>query len=708
MKKVLLIIITIFVIANAVSQDATIYKLPDGVSPVIDGYIDSLWYMFEEFYIDKPFMDEEPTLDKATWQAVWNDTAIFIIVSVEEDNFCPQWCKPSLVDWMSDKPEVYLDVNEKLKDGQGPGAQPNGHYQFAPWFIYGEDHYYFSGQSWQGWDYSYAYKIDGSDYVFEYAILYSSLTDKNGMVFDPYRGRPIGFDVTVIDRDEGENIRNRSVWMNDGKGQAANESWSNMDDCGVLAFDATQPNDTILCGTERVAYTSFDVPKNLVIDYVWNSDGGEILHSGENYAIMQWDTAGEKNISLIITKITSDKDTFEHKLTVYPGFSVSLGEDFAVYKDTGFTITPVTVNGLRPFNYFWDSQSSDSVFAGSFTESSYVSLTIEDDVGCIATDTIFITIAQRDVIIPDTAFLYALMNEGIDTNGDSLISYSECEAITYLDISEKKISNITGIEAFTNLHTLVCISNQLTSLNVSGCTALLFLDCRFNQLTSLDISSNTALITLRCGGNQLTSLDVTNNSALTGLGCSDNQLKNLNVSNNTDLEWLYCSRIQLTSLDVTNNSALTGLDCSDNHLTSLDVSNNADLEYLKISDMATLYKICVWEMPFPPEDRVILVDTTDSPNVYFTTDCAVNIPDDYKEKSTIDVYPNPSDDIINIKIENINNPTVEIYNISGKLVFSKELNSKFEKIDISGLSAGLYFMKVRQENNARVEKLIVY
>ncbi len=34
--------------------------------------------------------------------------------------------------------------------------------------------------------------------------------------------------------------------------------------------------------------------------------------------------------------------------------------------------------------------------------------------------------------------------------------------------------------------------------------------------------------------------------------------------------------------------------------------------------MPTLYQVCVWELPFPPEG--VDVDMTDSPNVYFTTD----------------------------------------------------------------------------------------
>jgi Leucine-rich repeat (LRR) protein len=44
---------------------------------------------------------------------------------------------------------------------------------------------------------------------------------------------------------------------------------------------------------------------------------------------------------------------------------------------------------------------------------------------------------------------------------------------------------------------LYCDSNSLTSLDVSGCTALTYFDCGNNSLTSLDVSTNTALTTLR-------------------------------------------------------------------------------------------------------------------------------------------------------------------------------------------------------------------
>jgi len=43
------------------------------------------------------------------------------------------------------------------------------------------------------------------------------------------------------------------------------------------------------------------------------------------------------------------------------------------------------------------------------------------------------------------------------------------------------------------------------------------------------------------------------------------------------------------------------------------------LDNVYIKDMPSLYKVCVWEIPFPPDG--VYIYATNSPNVYFTTDC---------------------------------------------------------------------------------------
>ena len=142
------------------------------------------------------------------------------------------------------------------------------------------------------------------------------------------------------------------------------------------------------------------------------------------------------------------------------------------------------------------------------------------------------------------------------------------------------ISNLTGIEAFAALTTLICSTNNLTSLDVTGCTALTTLFCNFNNLTSLDVSTNTALTDLRCYNNLLTSLDVSGCTALNYLNCKNNNLTSLDVSTGTALTYLYCDYNLLTSLDVSGCTALTDLYCDYNLLTSLDVSTCTALTYL--------------------------------------------------------------------------------------------------------------------------------
>ena len=225
----------------------------------------------------------------------------------------------------------------------------------------------------------------------------------------------------------------------------------------------------------------------------------------------------------------------------------------------------------------------------------------------------------QNVDIPDPNFLTALIEAGVDLDEDGEISQSEAEAVTNLVIIGMEISDLTGIEAFTNLEYLDCGFNQLTSLNVSQNTALARLDCYDNQLTSLNVSGCPDLYLLGCFGNQLTSLDLSNNPALEILGCWLNLLTGLDLSNNPALTQLYCSHNMLTSLDLSINILLELLFCYDTQLTRLDISNNPALVSIDLSNNPTLFEICVWEMPFPPTG--VEVTLIDSPNAYYTIDC---------------------------------------------------------------------------------------
>ncbi|MCK5338462.1 MAG: leucine-rich repeat domain-containing protein, partial [Bacteroidales bacterium] len=144
-----------------------------------------------------------------------------------------------------------------------------------------------------------------------------------------------------------------------------------------------------------------------------------------------------------------------------------------------------------------------------------------------------IILQGQTTAIPDANFEQALIDLGIDSDGtiNQSVATSNISGLTALNVYNKNITDLTGIEGFISLTNLLCYNNQLTSLDLSQNTALIRLYCQNNQLTSLDVSQNIALIQLYCNNNQLASLDVTQNTALTFLICHSNQLTCLDMRN---------------------------------------------------------------------------------------------------------------------------------------------------------------------------------
>ena len=180
--------------------------------------------------------------------------------------------------------------------------------------------------------------------------------------------------------------------------------------------------------------------------------------------------------------------------------------------------------------------------------------------------------------VPDDNFEQALIDKGYDFGelNDS-VPTANIQAISYIEIGYKNISDLTGIADFCNLEVLYCFGNKLTKLDISANTLLKTLGCSWNQLAELDINSNTSLISLDCINNQLTTLDVSKNTALTYLFCENNKITELDISNNTLLKSLSCSGNQLTKLVINANTSLLTLSCYSNLLTNLDISNNTVL-----------------------------------------------------------------------------------------------------------------------------------
>jgi len=75
----------------------------------------------------------------------------------------------------------------------------------------------------------------------------------------------------------------------------------------------------------------------------------------------------------------------------------------------------------------------------------------------------------------------------------------------------------------------------------------------------------------------------------------------------------------------------------------------------------------------------------------------------------IKIYPNPSDGNFNIIFDDIimHDAVIEIFDIQGKSLYKNSININTKSIDISNFSKGIYFLKVRTNNEVKVEKIIL-
>jgi hypothetical protein len=218
--------------------DALFHRLPDHTSIVIDGVEEDTWNNTAMVPVKKAVDHENPTVT-CYWKGLWDDTCVYVLISVSDDDHFPGWINGGTT-WEFDMPEIYFDVNDTLTDGLGPINFNSGHYQFSPGFEkngYGIVHERHANAN--NPHSKYAYVLTGESYLYECAFYFSDFKNKHGQHLYLSRiaasSKAIGFDVTIVDQDEGITTgRQRMVWMNSNGTDT--ESWNNMDECGKVMF----------------------------------------------------------------------------------------------------------------------------------------------------------------------------------------------------------------------------------------------------------------------------------------------------------------------------------------------------------------------------------------------------------------------------------------------------------------------------------------
>ncbi len=355
-------------------------------------------------------------------------------------------------------------------------------------------------------------------------------------------------------------------------------------------------------------------------------------------------------------------------------------------------------------------------------------------------------------------------NISIDANGNNEIEVSEALALDYLMVNPSSITDVTGLEYFSNLTYFYCAFNHITDLSVvSNLPNLKSLYCNNNLLASLNLNPNIAIENIYCNNNQLTALDISNCINLKRIYCTNNTLSILATANLPNLLYLDCSNNALTAINVSNDNHLSELRCSYNAITTLDLTDageqymsgpaiildcrNNNLLILDTSVMGQGVKLRITcasnpnltsiyakngvvfmddSPPSPPFPGLYIVSL---PNLHYIcvddfnleyiqnkvdslgySDCIVDSlctlsNSVFDLDDNFAVYPNPSSGILNIENNGLMKvKSIAIYNTLGEKVIS-DMNAAIS-IDTTVLKTGTYFVTIETDKGIAHSKFI--
>jgi len=311
-------------------------------------------------------------------------------------------------------------------------------------------------------------------------------------------------------------------------------------------FTISKGGTSILMLGEKEKFTAIVSPQNATYNKVtWSSSATNIVSVNDGY--LEAKAVGEAKITVsandgsgvstyFYVKVqTPEEDEYritinssQHGSVTCEKTTAKAGEEIVldIDEDSGYELNTLTIRDKNGNTIEREIKETRPITGGTFNYYRYATFTMPaSDVTVSAT---FKAKESNGIPIiaahfPDEIFRNYLLT--LDCGIDGVLTEDEIMGVTELDVSEKNISDLTGIGLFTELKELSCYGNNLTSLDLSRNTKLTSISCGWNRLTSLDVSKNVALEYLWCENNRLTSLNVSNNKKLRILSCHDNQIK---------------------------------------------------------------------------------------------------------------------------------------------------------------------------------------
>lgn len=180
-------------------------------------------------------------------------------------------------------------------------------------------------------------------------------------------------------------------------------------------------------------------------------------------------------------------------------------------------------------------------------------------------------------------YLHAYNDELLGQNGFNVNSNA---ALKTLWVDNCSLSGELAVSHCTQMDSLRCADNRITTLNVAPLTTMHWLDCYNNLITELKPASSTAMTHLDLHNNQVLDLDIAANTAMIYFDCDNNHVRELNLAGAQNIATIHANDNNLFSINLTGaHDKLADLQFKNNHINGIDLSGCDNKVLTKIEDM---------------------------------------------------------------------------------------------------------------------------
>lgn len=318
-----------------------------------------------------------------------------------------------------------------------------------------------------------------------------------------------------------------------------------------------------------------------------------VLENQETNVFGQW------NFSNTISKSAnySSEEICEIRTIIFKedGTFILYTDNYALFGDYSISdlVISLSINSelIGEISDF-ELSDTDTVLSGAFD---FPNLCVEVSDGYIDQD-----YSESLTYIPDDYFEKYSVDNGYDDIMDDYIITSNIADVTSLGVGaedlgfeddqgnilygddrfKNRITNLSGIEAFTSLKILNITGNKLDSINLSQNSKLTHFYGNFNEFIRVDTRKNPELTDFSLDNSEGTILDFTQNPKLEMLDIAGVGFNTIDLSNNPNLTFLDLNSNNLTSIDLSHQTNVLTLRLSYNPMTTIDLSSLAKLKDL--------------------------------------------------------------------------------------------------------------------------------